>query len=76
MTTPMLPTEDTTKDFEKTLNDDEAALSDEDRYALEIVNRTIKRVDKFKLQIAIPLRHISLNLPDNILIDLNNNKNH
>ena len=34
---------------------------------MEIVNHMIKRVDENKFQIAVPLRHFILNLPDNIL---------
>ena len=35
---------------------------------MEVVERTIKHVDNFKFQITVPLRHISLNLPDNVLV--------
>ena len=34
LTTPMLPEEEDTKEFEETPNDDDAALSDEDRHAM------------------------------------------
>ena len=64
----MLPAEDNTEDFEETPNDDEAALLKEDRRTIEVVECTIKRVDNFKFQIAVPLRHISLILPDSVLI--------
>ena len=47
--------DDSPQDFEEMPNDDEATLSDEDRHAMEIGNRTIKRVDEFKFLIAVPL---------------------
>ena len=34
---------------------------------MEIVNHTIKCVDEFKCQIAVPLQHITLNVPDNTI---------
>ena len=67
----MLPAEDTTDDFEEMANDDEAALSDEDRHTMEVVECTIKHLDEFKFQISSPLRHITLNLPDNGVVAKN-----
>ena len=34
---------------------------------MDIVERTIKRVDQFKFQIAVPFRHINPNMPDNFI---------
>ena len=68
LTALIFPDDDLPWDFEEMPNDDEAALSNEDQRAMEVVERTIKCVDNFKFQIAVPLRHISLNLPDNVLV--------
>ena len=38
---------------------------------MEIFDRLIKCVDEFKVQIVIPLRHITLNLPDNVVVARN-----
>ena len=64
----IFPDDDTPRNFEESPNDDKAALSNEDRHAMEVVEHIIKRVDDLKFQIAIPLRHISLNLLDNVLV--------
>ena len=34
---------------------------------MEVAECTIKCVDDFKFQIAVPLQHISMYLPDNVL---------
>ena len=56
----MLPADDMTEDFEEMPNDDEAALSDKDRHAMEIFECTINCVDEFKSQ--------TLNLHENIVV--------
>ena len=66
LSTPTLLDEDSQQDFEELPDGMDIAFSNEDRLGMEIVNRTIKRVDDHKFQIAVPLRHITLNLPDNI----------
>ena len=38
---------------------------------MEIVECTIKRVGEFKFQIAVPLRHITINLSNNIMVAKN-----
>ena len=38
---------------------------------MEIVNSTVKPVNNHKFQIAISLRHLTLNLPGNIIQDKN-----
>ena len=65
----MLLAEDDTENFEETPNDDKAVLSNEDRCTMKAVEHTIKYVDDFKFPLKIiPLRYISLNLPDNVLV--------
>ena len=68
LTAPVFPDNNSQQDFDELPNDDETAPSTEDRHAMEIVDRTIKRVDEFKFQIAVPLKHISHNLPNNLLV--------
>ena len=60
LTTLVRPVEGNTKDFEETPNDDEATLSNENRRAMDVAERTIKCVDNFKLHIAVPLRQRQL----------------
>ena len=40
-------------------------ISNDDHVAMEIVERTIKRIDQYKFQIAVPFRHINPNMPNN-----------
>ena len=51
----------------KKTDDDEITLSNDDRVAMEIVELTIKRVDQFKFQIAVPFRHMNPNMPYNFV---------
>ena len=39
-------------------------LSNDNLVAMEIVECTIKHMDQFKFQIAVPFRHIHRNMPD------------
>ena len=57
----------TQRDFNELLDDDKIAFSNEHWHAMLIVNWTIKHVDEYKFQITVPLRHLTLNLPDNII---------
>ena len=63
----MASDEDSQRDFKELPDDDDIAFSNEYRLAMEIFNRTIKRVDDLKFQIAGRLCYITLNLPDNII---------
>ena len=52
-------------EFDKQTDDEELTISNDDRFAMEIVERMIKRVDQYKFQIAMPFRHINPNMPNN-----------
>ena len=40
-------------------------MSNDDRPAMQIADNSIKRINHFKFQIAVPFRHINPNMPDN-----------
>ena len=71
LTTPIFADDDLPRDFQEMPNDDEAALSNEDRRAMEVVDRTNKCMDDFKFQISVSLRYIPLNLPNNVMVARN-----
>ena len=47
-------------EFDDRADDEKLMVSNDDHLAIEIVERTIKRVDQYKFQIAVPFRHIKV----------------
>ena len=54
-------------EFDKETDDEEITLSNDDRAAMEILERTSKRVDQFNFQIAVLFMHINPNMSDNLV---------
>ena len=52
-------------EFDEQTDDEELTISNVDHVTMEIVDRTTKRVDQYKFQIAVPFRHIKPNMPHN-----------
>ena len=58
---------DTDHEFEEKTDDERLMVSNDDRVAMEIVERTIKRIDQYKFQIAVSFRHINPNMQNNFV---------
>ena len=56
---------DSNHEFDERTDDEKLTVSNDDRLAMEIVERTIQCVNHYKFQIAVPFRHINPNMPDN-----------
>ena len=54
-------------EFDERTDDEEPTLSNDEHVAMEIMECTIKGVDQYKFQIAVPFRHLSPNMPDNFV---------
>ena len=51
-------------EFDEQTDSEKMLISNDDHVAMEIVERTIKRVDQYKFQITMPFSHIIPNMPN------------